>query len=415
MPSKLGIHCLEPDGTMPTIRALAQAGAMMATVKAVGGVDVLREVKEINPQTITVGRLLHGTEGFYMEVPHLEKDDLRAVAREMIDHILPVWEPHRTYVDYWEVINETDPTGADGHRRLAELMIHLMDFAEPEGYKLGLFSYSLGVPEWDEIKAIVETGVFARAKTGGHVLALHEYAKPMDKWYGEPLPGLPRYPDRGPLAFRYRWWYEDFLKPRNEVIPLFITEANIDEDVRPVSNADWIRQLAWYDEGLRRDPYVLGAHLFTLGGGSGWAAFDFERMLPELIQHIVALKDTVDPTWTEVQRPSGPATPVPIVTGLAVETPERHYLLLPPGVNSAWFAACARYWEKFQVTVGCNRDEAGITGAVTAVNPQQWPEDLVIFFNRQYPGTRYDPVQAVTPQLLEQILGQRVASGRRFG
>lgn len=410
MPSKLGIHCVMPAGTMPTVRAVVQAGATMAAVKAVDGIDVLRDVKAISPRTITVGRFIRGTQDFYMEVPQLERGDLRAVAREMMDHILLRWEPHRAYVDYWEVINETDPTGAEGHRRLAELMIHLMDLAEPEGYKLGLFSYSLGVPEWDEFKAIVETGVFARAKTGGHVLALHEYAKPMDKWYGEPLPGLPRYPDRGPLAFRYRWWYEDFLKPRNEVIPLFITEANIDEDVRPISNADWIRQLAWYDEGLRRDPYVLGAQLFTLGGGSGWAHFDFERMLPELIQHIVALKDTVDPVWTDAEAPVGPPGTEEPVTSL-----ERHYLLLPPGADMSWFVACSQYWEKFRVTVGSNRDEAGMAGAVTAVNPHQWPEDLAAFFQRHYPGVRYEAVSATTPQVLEQLLNRRVAAGQRFG
>jgi hypothetical protein len=413
MPSKLGIHCVMPDGTMPTVRALLQAGAIMATVKAVGGMGVLQEVKAISPQTITVGRFLHGTEGFYMEVPNLEKDDLRAVAREMMDHILPVWDQHRAYVDYWEVINETDPTGAEGHRRLAELMIHLMDFAEPEGYKLGLFSYSLGVPEWDEFKAIVETGVFARARTGGHVLALHEYAKPMDKWYGEPLPGLPRYPDRGPLAFRYRWWYEDFLKPRNEVIPLLITEANIDEDVRPISNADWIRQLAWYDEGLRRDPYVLGAQLFTLGGGSGWAHFDFERMLPELIQHIVALKDTVDPTWAEYTG----TLPPPILQPQGVV--ESHYLLLPPGSDRRWLAACAGYWEAFHVTIGTNLDEA-VQGpqrpqAVTVVNPQQWPQDPATLVARLAPGIRYEPIKAATPEALAQLLDQRAMQGKRWG
>jgi hypothetical protein len=94
-----------------------------------------------------------------------------------------------------------------------------MDIADREGYHLGLFSYSLGVPEWEEMRAVVETGVFGQAKAGGHALALHEYAYPMNKWFGGPLPGRPTYPTRGPPACRYRWWYEDFLVPRDEVIP----------------------------------------------------------------------------------------------------------------------------------------------------------------------------------------------------
>ena len=33
--------------------------------------------------------------------------------------------------------------------------MHCMDIADEEGYKLALFSYSLGVPEWEEMEAIL--------------------------------------------------------------------------------------------------------------------------------------------------------------------------------------------------------------------------------------------------------------------
>ena len=204
MPSKLGIHAIMPGETPAVMRQLQAAGAHLCTVKAVSSVGWLREVKDLDPHTVTVGRFMRGTDpGVNVEGPALD-GNLRESARRVMDSLLPRWEQHRAYVDYWEIINEQDPVGVDGHRRLAEFMGYCMEIAEHEGYHLALFSYSMGVPEWQEMEAVVETGVFAQAKAGGHALALHEYAYPMDRWFGEPLPGRPAYPDRGPLACRYR-------------------------------------------------------------------------------------------------------------------------------------------------------------------------------------------------------------------
>lgn len=361
MPSKLGIHAIAPAATIPTLRDLAEQGLRMATVKAVDSIDMLREAKAIDPQIVTFGRYTRGRNGENVETPRLE-GDLRATARWLMDALLPRWEQHRAYVDYWEIVNEVDPPGAEGHRRLAELMIHCMEIAEAEGYHVGLFSYSLGVPEYEEFAALVETGVFQKAKAGGHVFALHEYAWPMDKWYGEPLPGQPAYPDRGPLACRYRWWYEDFLIPRGEVVPLYITETNLDTDIRPIPTETWMQQMAWYDAELRKDPYVLGAHIFTLGDVSGqWAGFDFTRMLPALKAHIAALADVADPTWEEeTARPRPP-----------------RLILLPPGSPQSWVRTAADYaarvraalvWDAAWLARLLPQEEALV------VNPKSWPE-----------------------------------------
>jgi hypothetical protein len=74
---------------------------------------------------------------------------------------------------------ENDPPSTEGHVWLAQFFIETMNIAEDNGYKLALFSYSVGVPRWCEWEAIVETRVFGRAKEGGHVLALHEYNWPV--------------------------------------------------------------------------------------------------------------------------------------------------------------------------------------------------------------------------------------------
>ncbi len=365
MPSKLGIHTIAPAATIPTLREMAAEGIHMATVKAVDSIDVLRDVKAIDPQVVTFGRYTRGRNGENVEAPRLE-GDLRAVARHVMDALLPRWEMHRAYVDYWEIVNEIDPSGADGHRRLAELMIHCMEIAEAKGYHVGLFSYSLGVPEYEEFAALVETGVFQKAKAGGHVFALHEYAWPMDKWYGEPLPGQRAYPDRGPLACRYRWWYEDFLIPRGEVVPLYITETNLDTDIRPIPTEEWMRQMAWYDAELRKDPYVLGAHIFTLGDVSGrWAGFDYTRMLPALKAHIAALQSVEDPHWEPKEEKPSPQ----------VEKKPPHLILLPPGSEQAWVETVADYAARIHAAIAWDlawvqKLEAGERALV--INPQAW-------------------------------------------
>ncbi len=365
MPSKLGIHAIAPAATIPTLRDLATQGVSMATVKAVDSIDMLRDAKAIDPQIVTFGRYTRGQRGENVERPDLN-GDLKHTARWVMDALLPRWEEHRAYVDYWEIVNEIDPPGTDGHRRLAELMLNCMEIAEAEGYKVGLFSYSLGVPEYDEFAAVVETGVFQRAKEGGHVFALHEYAWPMDKWYGEPLPGLPTYPNRGPLACRYRWWYEDFLIPRGEVVPLYITETNLDTDIRHVSTEEWMRQMAWYDAELRKDFYVLGAHIFTLGDVSGqWAGFDFTRMLPALKAHIAALQSVEDPRWESKETKPSPqgGTKLP------------HLIIMPPNSSTEWIEVVTAYAARLHAAVAwdpawvqrLSEDEHALV-----INPEAW-------------------------------------------
>jgi len=420
MPSKLGIHGIMPGETPAVIQQLRAAGARMSTVKAVSSIGWLGEIKAIDPETTTVGRFMRGADpSVNVEGPELY-GDLRKSASRVMNSLLPVWDPHRAYVDYWEIVNEQDPIGTDGHRRLAEFFLHCIDIANAEGYRLALFSYSMGVPEWEEMAAVVETGVFGAAKAEGHAFSLHEYAYPMNRWYGEPLPGRPAYPRRGPLACRYRWWYEDFLIPRGEVIPLFLTEVNVARELPLLTAQEWIMQMAWYDARLREDYYVVGAHLFTLGSAGSWSNYDFGRFLPQLTAHIASVRGAVDPPWPAEETPPTPSPDQETPPSAPREAYSRHYLLLPQGATWSWIAACRRYWETFKVTIGFSADDAaygpGLTErAVTVVNPHRWPDGLEAFFSQYYPGIRYDPLVAATPHELEELLSRRVDLGQRFG
>lgn len=398
--SKLGTH--DSGGVSAGIvTALASAGGYVATVKAFESVGFLSQIKSNSPLTVTVARFSAGASGTNWEQPPLD-GDLRALAQQIINDFVPKWEPHKDYVDYFEVVNELDPPGEDGHTRLANLMIYLMEFAEVAGYKLALFSYSMGVPEWEEWAAIVNTGVFAIAKAGGHILALHEYAYPIDVWFGDPLPGRPAYPDRGPLACRYRWLYEDFLKPRGEVVGLVISEFNIARDLDDVSVEEWIRSVVWYDARLREDYYVIGAHLFAIGTGGAWSAYDYAKWLVDLQRYMLVVTDD------ENALPPGLIEPPPLPGVCPAPRENFHcvYALIPPDHGWEWFAALQGEWEKHRFTIGGSADHAAYIPGVTlrtvlTLNPNAWG-DLAAFFDQYYPTTEgerleYVPIYADTP------------------
>jgi hypothetical protein len=55
-PSKLGLHTVSPNGAFPFVRSVTEAGGRIRLMKAVGNFGILREVKSVSPQTVTIGR-----------------------------------------------------------------------------------------------------------------------------------------------------------------------------------------------------------------------------------------------------------------------------------------------------------------------------------------------------------------------
>jgi len=303
--SKLGLHTIRPNGAVTFVQQVHDAGASVALVKALDDFGYLRSVKEISPETVTVARAQAGcvvnvnTEGDPTAVAH----DVMYGSGKYQGH-LDRWKYEKDVVDYWEVLNEPAPSTIAGHVWMAEFYIEVMNIAEANGYKVALFSFSVGRPKWHDWEAIVETGIFARAKAGEHILALHEYNWPVSDYrWGEPTEDQPPYEDRGVLTGRYRYLYHDFLFPRDEVIPLAITESGLDPVLRqPDQPETWkeryVETMAWCDTILREDDYVLGTAMFTLGGIENWKAYDYEELLwpgntygDNFLDYIVSLKD----------------------------------------------------------------------------------------------------------------------------
>lgn len=296
-PSKLGIHVVRNND--PAIMEFVRR-SQPAVVKAVDDVGFLEEVKAASPRTITIGRL-SARDQSYAGVPE-------ETARDFVAYQLERYLAN-PYVDYWEGWNEPDPNleNMAWYARFEQERVRLL---ASYGLKAAVGGFSTGVPELDEFELFVPAIETAIEYSG--ILSLHEYGAPdMTYLYGEPLPGYPAHADRGSLAFRYRWYYQEILEPAGLVLPLVISEAGIDGIIggRPgPSGLGWkdfkeywvqqgwadtgeeafIKQLNWYDNGVRQDGYVIGFTVFTAGPIGQWEAYDINGILPQLADYVIS-------------------------------------------------------------------------------------------------------------------------------
>lgn len=297
-PSKLGVHVVRNNNAniMEFVRK-----AQPAVMKGVDDLGFLEEVKQVSPRTITIGRLTARDQTYVGEPEETARD---FVAYQLEQYLA------NPYVDYWEGWNEPDPNldRMDWYARFEAERVRLL---AQHGLKAAVGGFATGVPEMDEFELFlpaIETAI-----EHGGILSLHEYGAPdMMFLYGDPLPGFPTYADRGPLNFRYRWYYRDILEPRGLVLPLVISEAGIDGIIglgRPGPGghgwADFsdywvqqglggsgveafINQLNWYDNGVREDGYVIGFTVFTAGGIAQWKEYDINTILPDLANYVIS-------------------------------------------------------------------------------------------------------------------------------
>jgi len=406
--SKLGVHAIQVDGVKQFTRQLVSDGAAFPIVKAVNDLSWLRDVKEISPKTITVARIISDFEGCTgVEEPSSDLDRMsRRLMRVILDKISAEPILHEV-VDYWEVANEPDPPGTEGYRRLGLLMQKCMERARPEEIRLALFSLNAGTPEWDEMEAMVSTDVFAQAREGRHILALHEGVfgtdQPIDHMYGKRIPGAPRVPGAGSLCFRYRHLYH-LLRQRDEIVPLVVSEfyAGGGYKQHGITPLEVAERMSWYDTKARKDYWVLAFCPFTLGPMAQWKKTNYEFAYPALVDYALSIKDerNASPSTTLAQSPC---------PGLPREQYERVYVLLPPGIGSEWaLAAAEATWEDHRYTIGGSADDAGIgdldVRVVIAINPTLWSSDLQHFYETYYPGVQYIPLEADSPEQLKRRL-----------
>ncbi len=239
--------------------------------------SVWHRVKEESPDTLMVGRLYQEQEPNF-NIPAL---DPIAAAREHCDKILPWAERMGDTYSYWQGVNEPIVKSADAMKRYAEFEAERARTMRYEGFGVVVGSFSVGNPSdlsyWRDFLPALEAALHYDG-----ALALHEYAWPtLDHewpWYllrhrkvydGEP---------------EHNW---EGLPDHLKTLPLLITECGLDGLIErgdpprgwtilyATKPADYLRQLAWYDAELQKDPYVVGAAIYCLATPDPkWKSYD---------------------------------------------------------------------------------------------------------------------------------------------
>jgi hypothetical protein len=297
--SKLSVHA----GWGPSTEAFVR-DAKPRVVKLFDEVKNAARIKQLSPETIVVGRLFPGS------VPDgvMSNGDPADRARDWWNVVKATVIAYPE-VDYWEGLNEPVVTSAVAMSWYAQFEIARVDILAANGRKACIASFATGNPDlalWPQFIPAID-----HARTRGGIMGLHEYGTPMRQlWDAQAREGW--------LTGRYRKVYRQHLAGRE--IPLVITEAGIDEGTlaangpgqprpRPVdaqlyhgwqqalgtppfpgfpppgdlaARKPWyLDQLAWYDDILKEDAYVLGATIYALEI-PGWGSFDVRPLVPEL-------------------------------------------------------------------------------------------------------------------------------------
>jgi len=213
---RIGLHSIRPNGAIPALREALTQGVLFPLMKCVDDLGPLLEVAELERlygvEIIKIGRWTG------RDVPPIElgmnDEELKRIAEDQMDWLCTKATPYRHLENlYLEPVNEPAWPELERHLALCKFFMHCMDIAERNNLKLALFSYSMGFPKIEWWPSLIETGVFARARAGGHILSLHEGTMGQDLFAEGVIPWL---------CHRYRFIYE--LLAEDEKIPLAITE-----------------------------------------------------------------------------------------------------------------------------------------------------------------------------------------------
>jgi len=345
---RIGLHSILSNQAIPALREALERGVFFPLMKAVDGLGILLEVFELETEygveIVKIGR------NTGRDIPAIElgmdEDEIHRLAEDQMAWVLEKSKPYRHLPRlYWEVVNEPAWPELKRHLLLCKFLMYCMDIAEANGLKLALFSYSMGFPKIEWWPSLISTGVFVRAKAGGHILSLHEGTMGKDFFEEGVIPWL---------CYRYRFIYE--LLAEEERIPLAITEFTFG-NVEQYGREKWVEDIVAYAKGL--DPYVIGVTPFTLGPFDDWAGEDYEACLPLIIEELVKAKEEK----REEEEPEFKN--------------ESHRLLIPQEAGFEYFEALRNFLLRFRVTVTFSGDDAVVLSpnsskhTVTALNPTE--------------------------------------------
>ena len=299
--SKLGLHVVrnEDPYVLEFVRRVHPR-----VIKGLDDVGWLAEVKAASPGTVTVGRLNSAAANAQETWP--DTTDPVAAAEAYVSTFLDVYQRNPN-VDYWEGWNEFVPVTTARGKWYAQFEATRACTMQAHGLRAAVGGFAAGTLEYTEMEVFLPA-LEAAHRCGG-LFTLHEVVMPIigcGLGVNEPelIPGAPALSvPAGSIMLRYRFWYEGYLKPRGlGDLPLVVSELAVggikpgspcngpggagwkgyrdwwvQQGVGPTGPQAYVNVLAWYDSEIRKDPYVIGAAIFTAGAISqelGWTDSD---------------------------------------------------------------------------------------------------------------------------------------------
>lgn len=299
--SKLGPHCIVPTADA---RRMIEAGCRV--VKLVDDFGLA-------PTALDRGAVVIGRKFTEITAQSLRHLDPVAAANYFVEQQVAQYRAN-PLIKIWEGPNEPvwgDPADMEWYSRFEIARMIAMSYYN---LQCAIGNFSTGYPgDLSWWSAFIPALRFAR--DNGHYLALHEYSAPWMWWMTGKHQVNPAEDagDEGWTTLRYRKIYRQFLEPEGiGDLPLVITECGLDrvspgpagwttgnwracaqqwsaKEGRDDGEKYYAGQLIWYDRELQKDPYVVGACIFTFGqNNEAWRDYDIAQTLVVdfLIDHL---------------------------------------------------------------------------------------------------------------------------------
>lgn len=285
---------------------------MRITTHQMGGsADALRVARESGVRAVKITEYFTDAEFYKAAIPGVQiigrtyygpdwgadqSVDPVADADAVFAHLLPVAR-RNPLIDYWEFVNEPVIARPDQMDKFLVFAMRFLDHCEANGIKAVVGNFPMGtpaLPDHDRLEVLRRfTPGLRRIIERGHILGVHEYVCP--DMYPEDNGAWVRW-----LQHRYRWWLdlcdEQGLDKRK--LRIFVGECGVDNFSATVNGrlyqtkpwkAMWgdgqddalkyLEVMARYEMGLRQDPQVVGAALFTFGTGASdlWKNYNVDN------------------------------------------------------------------------------------------------------------------------------------------
>ncbi len=413
--SKLSVHLTGTNGQMGYgevfLKEPADAGNPVALVYQVNN-NTKNDVLKYSPKTGLVYRRQNYTWGrlpndWWQGDPRTNCENWMLNLRENGKNLVEYWAMNPA--DYYDPINEPVPGTPEQARWLNDWMVRALEIAHEHGFKLAMFSFPSGCPDYPLWQYFCETSRPSSLRLGkqyGAILSLHAYG----------IDGnlIDRNPDGSlsentlSLTLRHRRVWE--ILPKDCRVLIALTEAGCGSgyDV-PLSGDAYVKDAIEFDKEILKDSYVVAANLFQLGGQES-----------NLIEVLGKLTDYIKVTPTpEVVVPPVP-DPEPVIPSLPYVVTA--YLAPQNATIEQMYLVQTQAFDT-KSTVCQSADDArqlvrmGQPGSKAIIyNPQTWPggtEAIVKYFEGLEVELRYfthDNPPDETPPTPESLHG--VGTGR---